>query len=253
MFIGHEVCPKCRDSGRDRSGNNLGVWDDHKFCFSCKYYEDSSGRSLEFLKTHFQSVESTNNNNDGNIDFPSDCSGNIRIDALAWIKKYGITDLEIEKNSISWSDRKQMLVFPLDIRDNVVHVWHGRYFGVNKEYPKYLTKGTKNDLYHILGENDETLVICEDLISAIKISRKYKAMPMFGSSLNRRQMFHIANFFGYKNSLTLWFDPDKTQDALRLKTRAEFYFNHVGVVVSDADPKDHSDMEIESYVRKSLS
>lgn len=37
--IGDEPCPKCREMGNDRSGDNLAVYSDgHKFCFACKHY-----------------------------------------------------------------------------------------------------------------------------------------------------------------------------------------------------------------------
>ena len=36
---GEEPCPKCREMGNDRSGDNLAVYSDgHKFCFACKHY-----------------------------------------------------------------------------------------------------------------------------------------------------------------------------------------------------------------------
>jgi twinkle protein len=37
--VGKEPCPKCREQGNDRSGDNLAVYSDgHKFCFACKHY-----------------------------------------------------------------------------------------------------------------------------------------------------------------------------------------------------------------------
>ena len=37
--VGSEPCPKCREQGNDRSGDNLAVYsDNHKFCFACKHF-----------------------------------------------------------------------------------------------------------------------------------------------------------------------------------------------------------------------
>jgi len=37
--VSEEPCPKCREMGNDRSGDNLAVYSDgHKFCFACKHY-----------------------------------------------------------------------------------------------------------------------------------------------------------------------------------------------------------------------
>ena len=39
--IGKERCPACASIGRDRSGDNLAIYDDGgKYCFSCGYYEN---------------------------------------------------------------------------------------------------------------------------------------------------------------------------------------------------------------------
>jgi len=38
--ISKEACPKCRESGRDRHGDNLVCYDDgHKYCYACQYAE----------------------------------------------------------------------------------------------------------------------------------------------------------------------------------------------------------------------
>jgi len=43
-FIRHEACPKCRETGNDRDGNNLARYSDgHGVCFSCGYYEKGEG------------------------------------------------------------------------------------------------------------------------------------------------------------------------------------------------------------------
>ena len=51
--IGKERCPACASIGRDRSGDNLAIYDDGgKYCFSCGYYEnDSKRRSVNVNQT----------------------------------------------------------------------------------------------------------------------------------------------------------------------------------------------------------
>ncbi len=42
--IGKERCPACASMGRDRSGDNMAVYDDgHKYCFSCGHYIHGTG------------------------------------------------------------------------------------------------------------------------------------------------------------------------------------------------------------------
>lgn len=53
--VGKEQCPVCADAGRDRSQDNLVVYDDgHKYCFACEHYipgdnVDTSSFTYEFL------------------------------------------------------------------------------------------------------------------------------------------------------------------------------------------------------------
>jgi twinkle protein len=49
-FVSRERCPKCAESGQDRSGDNLAVFSDgHKFCFSCNYFIGSGNKEFEEL------------------------------------------------------------------------------------------------------------------------------------------------------------------------------------------------------------
>ena len=44
IAVSKERCPACASIGRDRSGDNMAVYDDGgKYCFSCGYYENSKG------------------------------------------------------------------------------------------------------------------------------------------------------------------------------------------------------------------
>lgn len=46
VFMRHEPCPKCRESGNDTDGNNLARYSDgHGHCFSCGYYEKGEGEN----------------------------------------------------------------------------------------------------------------------------------------------------------------------------------------------------------------
>lgn len=48
-----EACPQCRKIGRDRTGNNLAIYDDgHSYCFSCSFYALTpldTKESLEYI------------------------------------------------------------------------------------------------------------------------------------------------------------------------------------------------------------
>lgn len=50
VYITKEACPKCKQEGRDNSNDNLAVYSDHVYCFSCGYYKG------EYVKTEEQVV-----------------------------------------------------------------------------------------------------------------------------------------------------------------------------------------------------
>ena len=238
QFLRHDPCPRCRERGDDRSGDNLGVYTDHSHCFSCGLY--IPGDRLENLKSQFHTVELKKNKNDrGNL--PDDCTYSLRADSLAWLKKYGITDAEIRQHKMLWSPRKELLIFPIFI-DGQMQMWQGRYFGSNPEYPKYNTQGFPKGggVYYIVGTG-ERLVLVEDVLSAIKVGRQIAAMPLFTNNLNSRQAIHLSRYFDH---VAIWLDPNMREHSLKLQKRLQLFFKSVRVIYSDYDPKAHSDGDI---------
>jgi len=243
-FLKHEPCPSCRKRGWDRKGDNLGVWTDHKYCFSCNFYEGVSPIKAFQQSREFHTVES-------GIALPSDSSQELRQDALMWLKSYSLTNEEIDQNNMEWSERKELLIFPFyqgvtGIGYNDLIAWQGRYFGTNKEYPKYVTYGIRQDLFHYVGrDNKHTVVLVEDLISAIKVGRVQLAMPLFSSDANKYQLHHIAQRLDHA---IIWLDPDKRNHAIRLGQRAESFFKTVRVMFTEDDPKCYSTKAIQELL-----
>lgn len=40
-------CPRCAANGEDRSGDNLAVYDDHVYCFKCRYHKNNEGVRMQ--------------------------------------------------------------------------------------------------------------------------------------------------------------------------------------------------------------
>lgn len=247
MWIRHEQCPQCAERGQDNSQDNLGIHEDgHKYCFSCGYYESKKGVSIDDLTRQFHSTElqQEERKNDSNS-LPADISPLISQKALTWLKKYGITNWEIEENQISFSPSRELLIFPIGSKGQHMEAWQGRYFGSNTEHPKYRTKGYKSNVMHIVNPESTTVVLVEDIISAIKVGRQFSAMPLFGSDITKTQLFRLSRYY---ENICIWLDPDKYQHAIKLGQRAELFFKEVHVVFSEKDPKDFTDEEIKGFI-----
>lgn len=247
MWIRHEQCPQCAERGQDNACDNLGIHEDgHKYCFSCGFYQPKQGVSLADLAREFHTVESQQKEKNDSNSLPFDTHPFIPQKALTWLKKYGITNEEIEENQISFSPSRELLVFPIGSKGQHMEAWQGRYFGSNPEHPKYLTKGYKSNIMHVVNAGEtSTVILVEDLISAIKVGRQYAAMPLFGSDITKTQLFRLSRYY---ENIAIWLDPDKYQHAIKLGQRAELFFKEVHVVFSEKDPKDFSDEEIKGFI-----
>ena len=238
LFLQHEYCPKCG------SRDNLGRWDDgHGWCFGCGYYEPpqihrSITQTPEKVKTCYNDL----------IMPPDDISKCIGIKGWTWLKKYGI--LESEVNDCFWSDSKQWLIFPIysklarkDYNKDILIAWQARNFDPIRYKPKYITHGQIGDIIHLYGKESDTVVLVEDILSAIKVGRsQHQSMPMFGSNISLKTLTRLAKRF---KKLGIWLDMDKAKESLKSKLRAsQLGFDQVFTIITPKDPKEYSDEEI---------
>ncbi len=96
-FLYNERCPKCSANGADKSGNNLAVYSDtHKYCFACGYIDkgDIVERFKTKLNTKVEVKPFTQFNNSGTMDSKG----------MTYLKKFGLTNDEINKNYFWDSD-----------------------------------------------------------------------------------------------------------------------------------------------------
>jgi Zn ribbon nucleic-acid-binding protein len=223
VFTHHGPCPECG------SRDNLGHWSDgHSYCFGCGYYR----RGTE----GFESVKrSLSVKTEGGIPpLPDDVSTYVPDVPYAWLKKW-LSDEEILSHRIGWSQEKECVVFPVFDPDGTLLMWQSRYFGSNKSYPKYLTKGYKGDILHVLGGHSTgRVILVEDLISAIVVSRVENSMPLWGSTVHLKTLKRLSQQY---ESLGIWLDADKLSEAVKAQGPARLLFRHVEVIFTEQDPK----------------
>lgn len=235
-FVRHDACPKCG------SRDNLGVYKDgHQWCFGCGYYKSGYQRISDRIETgQLSRIQEFSNGSCSSI--PSDSDRNIGVESLRWIKQYGITNEEIEKNHILWSESKEQLIFPIYGGEGELLSWQARNFKEGSKL-KYFTSGRIDEVLHILShEESDKIVVVEDMISAIKVSRHGTSMPLFGSHISPSRLNRLRLSF---NGLVVWLDRDKAKEAYKASSRASLMGFKTKVIVTDKDPKELSDLEIE--------
>lgn len=246
----NEACPKCQSKGADKSKNNLGVFSDgHCLCWSCGYYIHSPSNSRisnikERVLVELENPRSTL--------LPEDCSSYIPSHCSDWLSKYEITKQETLQHKLLYSEQRNQLIFPyFDCYENLL-AYQARNFETisksGKKTQKWWSQGDLKKIYHILPLDTQlipNLVLVEDIVSAIKVSRFAYCMPLFGCVVGLERLLRLSKLTGV---ITLWLDPDKRKEALKWANKASL-FNITGkVIFSDKDPKEHTNEEIRNFL-----
>lgn len=239
MALKKSRCPKCASQGKDTSKDNLITYPDgHTHCFSCGYHTQAGTRE----QIMGAAVKIYPEANKLIPQLPEDFDFNIPDVPLAWIQKY-LTPTQITLNNIGYSKERSMLIFPYLSKSNDLIAWQGRYFGDDPKHAKWWSQGLLQDLFHILEGKDKrnidqkTIVLVEDIVSAIKVSEVQTALPIFGSVISTRLLTRLK-FLGY-NTIIIWLDPDKRKEAIKFTLMARNCGLESHPIFSDFDPKDY--------------
>jgi Zn ribbon nucleic-acid-binding protein len=250
-FQKHEPCPSCG------SRDNLGVWDDGKWCFGCGYREraETTVAAVERLRERKTPVDNVG------ISLPPDAINTLPTVVKMWLSKFDITWAVQLQHDMMWSEERKLLIFPLwdapvssrrliqqvgEVKEDGLIAWQGRYFGPDTKHPKYTSEGKLVDVIDLIGDIDsDSVFVVEDKVSAMKLGMLECAMPLWGTHVGDKRANYLSHRF---HNLYIWLDPDKKKEALKQAIKYSPMFNHVGVVYSSKDPKEHTYKEIREII-----
>jgi len=242
-IIKHEQCPECKKQGRDNGHDNLGIYSDgHHYCFSCGYFVPSD--KCKTYEARHRGLQSSVQRERPIIRLPTDSDIGIPRKAKDWFFQYGFDNNTLTRYNILWSEARQFLIFPYFV-DGELLAWQGRYFGEDKKIGKWHTKGKVEEFVYTLGPPSKSLVLVEDIVSAIKVSRIMQSSPLFGSVISLRRFTMLRHFY---NTIYIWLDPDKQIEAIQFAQKGRLFGFDCHVILSDKDPKEHSIESIEQYL-----
>ena len=165
--------------------------------------------------------------------------------AYAWLLKYSITDEEIVKYNIGYSPHYKRVIFPV-YQDCKLVYWQGRTLDeVTKRNPKWLNikeQGRAN-IYFYAGYTRDSIVLVEDIISAIKVGRVIKSIALLGSYIPDSLILTLKDFKVY-----IWLDEDKKAEAVKYYLRLQSHSIRVWLRVTKEDPKYYTEEEIEEVL-----
>lgn len=243
-------CPLCGETRRRLYVKYYGgYWKWH--CHNCGV----SGRKTilttspnETLLRYRKDTESdtTSETQPSRLYFPCNATRELPESALKWLRKAKLTNEEIKKYHFTYTPNTDRLILPVFDKGNLIY-YQARNLGVvTKDNPKYLNiraKGAKNVVFTVKEhEKEKTIIIVEDIISAIKVGRHCHSVALLGSYLPD-SIYGLLNDY---DKIVIWLDRDKLSTSIdmakkiRLKTA-----RRVKVVSTEEDPKYVDDSTIE--------
>lgn len=226
LFKQHEPCPACgsRDNlARYMSGS--------AYCFGCGYSEGSKRSPYLYEETVKDKV----------VQLPNDCSTEFTPDMIAWCAKYRVDVPMLLRNDVVCSKWNNQLIFPFYNSDSKCLLWQGRNFTAGRK--KYYTEGTPEEvlpIYHSTNK-ERKVVIVEDCISAIRLSKFFDAMPALGSEISKNKMCRLKNFY---DSIVFWMDGNMFNKSVKMASYCRSIGMDANVVYTELDPKEYSNEEI---------
>jgi hypothetical protein len=228
-----DQCPQCHIIGRRKT---LARYEDgHAYCFYCSYYEKGS-----YVKSMTSQSE-----RDGFSPIPKDATTTVIGPGMEWLRKYELTRLDVLYHGIMWSESTKLLIFPFKI-DDVLLGWQARDFKPDAK-SKWFSQGNLRDIFHVLGKHeDRVVVLVEDIISAIKVSRFKNSLCLFGSSPPDDVLARIKTFY---DRAYVWLDADAQDKAMKACKKLEMMGVNATPIFSQQDPKEHTYTDLE-YIFK---
>lgn len=241
------ACPMCRKNGGDRSGDNLIVYsDDSAHCFACQYHEMGPAAKVAKIKAIREKDEA--GTTDKGVPLPEDAVTIFTGPPRNWLMQYGITSEEILKHRFVWSESRQLLIYPVYEDDEIVF-WCGRNFANSGK--KYHTEGRLTHhlpiIFNVSAENPTTeIVIVEDIVSAIKVSRVCDAMAIFSGGITLKPAARLSTLY---ERLIIWGDADKQRENMRKRANYQSLYKYgTGCILTKNDPKAYSVEDIARFV-----
>lgn len=182
---------------------------------------------------------------------PGDDQLQYRAHVVEWINSYGIEVAELLAKRVSFSPSQNRLFFNFYDADGERIFAQARNFSPLAK-SKYWTVGKADDVIPIYYRSKEAylqvgfhetgkLVITEDCLSAIKISRQNDAMPALSSDLSLTKLKRLARLYG---AFLVWLDGDMYHKAQRICRRLQLLGCEAQAVYTPLDPKCYDDVTI---------
>jgi hypothetical protein len=230
-FSHYEPCQRCTQAGRDRRGDNCGVWvDGSAHCFACGWHrfpKHYRGADVEAKLSGPKSV------------LPADFTREVPAKAWQWLLQYGLP-YTYWQPFVGYSPQDERLVFLVGTPTQFaigrhVPLQENATEGNAKPRKWYVWGDSHKHCERIGPEGRSPIVLVEDIVSAHKVGQVTEAIPLFGTRIFDAVVYYLMTI---NKPIKLWLDKDQES---RVKSMATWLQglteNPVDVIITDHDPK----------------
>ena len=164
-------------------------------------------------------------------------------DAALWLYKSGFSPSMIDRLGAYWCPDLGRVVLPI-MKDGHAVFWQAR--AIERKPKIILPKRRRDGLVAKYGVGD-TLVLCEDILSAFKVGQVTEAWSLLGTSLNPAPLAEIL----YRGcDVIVWLDGDKPGQDAAAKILKTLRAHGIAVrnIVTEKDPKKYNRALIEEQL-----
>ncbi len=258
VHINHSTCPSGIDTRRRlyiRKTSDAII----AYCHNCGNYGIKSHANLRIQDIEKRLVESLSSEKPTTkkCTLPDDVvplhSQDFEAEAKLWLYKHYLTNQDIHEANICYSPSWGRVILPY-YGGGIIHplFWQGRAV-LPGQSPKYITSGNTKDYFyltHCTRNSTSAVTIVEDILSAIRVGKHTDCIALLGTNMSDRVLDHILRRY---SKVFVYMDPDGPgqQAANSIFQRLCLHFNRseVGIVSADKQPKEQSNVELESLYK----
>ena len=237
-FLKHSSCPSCG------SKDNLANYSDgSKWCFGCHYYE--RGDVSPFIKEREDGEIEEHDDRRRMVELYERGTEELAPRAVVWLSSFGVDVVRATREGFRWSVYWEQLLIPLfDSNGHLCCIQAKNFNPERAKKAKYYNTGDKSLSCTTFGTGN-TLVLCEDVVSSLRIGATTASMPLLGTSIAKERLTALRSRY---TNLLVWLDADKWKEATAIAQQAKLIGFTARAVFTELDPKEYTDEEIKQWL-----
>lgn len=166
--------------------------------------------------------------------------------------EYDLTVEEIQRNGIKWLTGKEGIAMPIYSESGMMIGHNIKYF-LKSKFKSFLFMTEQQPALHfpcisnMTEYRPSTLIVVEDILSAIRVSRFGQGVALLGTDLNVEKLKILLTGRIAFSTFVLALDPDALGKAVNLTKEFKLFMPQMKIASLSADPKDlsHEDLRKE--------